>query len=50
LKPPLAFFNAGNFTCPCIAEWADDTVKVAYTVWGQGIKLATVKLATVDSA
>jgi hypothetical protein len=31
-------------------EWAEDTVKVAYTVWGKGLKLATVKLATVDTA
>jgi len=31
-------------------EWADDTVKVSYTAWGQGMKLATVKLATVETA
>ena len=33
---------------PCIVEWSDDTVKIAYTVWGKGLKLATLKLATVD--
>ena len=40
---------AGNFSSPTIVEWADDTVKVAYTVWGQGLKLASIKLATVES-
>lgn len=40
---------AGNFACPTIVEWTDDTVKIVYTVWGTGLKLATVKLATVDS-
>ena len=33
---------------PCIVAWSDDTVKIAYTVWGKGLKLATLKLATVD--
>lgn len=50
---PLAMVEedaTGNFSCPSIVEWADDTVKVAYTVWGKGVKLATVKLATVDTA
>lgn len=41
---------AGNFACPSIVEWAEDTVKVVYTSWGAGLKLATVKLATVDAA
>lgn len=38
----------GNFSSPSIAEWSEDTVQVAYSVWGEGLKLATVKLATVD--
>lgn len=49
---PLAVIEddlKGNFTSPSIVEWSDDTVKVAYTVWGEGIKLATIKLATVES-
>ncbi|KAL4445290.1 hypothetical protein ABPG77_011115 [Micractinium sp. CCAP 211/92] len=49
---PLAIIEEdpkGNFACPSIVEWLDDTVKIAYTVWGTGLKLATVKLATVDS-
>lgn len=33
---------------PCIVAWADDTVKIAYTVWGKGLKLTTVKLVTVE--
>ena len=49
LLPPPLLPAAGNFSSPTIVEWADDTVKVAYTVWGQGLKLATVKLATVES-
>ncbi|KAI3428719.1 hypothetical protein D9Q98_007543 [Chlorella vulgaris] len=50
---PLAMVEedaTGNFTSPSIVEWADDTIKVVYTVWGTGLRLATVKLATVDSA
>lgn len=48
--PPLLLrCAAGNFACPSIIEWTEDTVKIAYTVWGTGIKLASVKLATVDS-
>jgi hypothetical protein len=46
----LLLIPAGNFTSPSIVEWADDTIKVVYTVWGTGLRLATVKLATVDSA
>lgn len=49
---PLAIVEEdpkGNFSCPSIVEWADDTVKVSYTVWGEGVKLATIKLATVDA-
>ncbi|PRW44584.1 BNR Asp-box repeat [Chlorella sorokiniana] len=49
---PLAVIEEdpkGNFSCPSIVEWTDDTVKIVYTVWGEGIKLATVKLATVES-
>lgn len=38
-----------NYSNPCIVEWSEDTVKVAYTVWGEGLKLATVKLATVEA-
>jgi hypothetical protein len=34
---------------PCIVGWSEDTVKIAYTVWSKGLKLATLKLATVDS-
>ena len=33
---------------PCIVAWAEDTIKVAYTVWGKGLKLCTLKLITVD--
>ena len=33
-----------------MVEWSDDTIKVAYTVWGKGLRLATVKLATVEAA
>lgn len=33
---------------PCIVHYNDNTVKVAYTVWGKGLKLATIALATVD--
>ena len=40
----------GKLTDPCILEWSDDTVKVAYTVWGQGLKLATLRLATVENS
>ncbi|PSC75556.1 BNR Asp-box repeat [Micractinium conductrix] len=50
---PLAIIEEdpkGNFACPSIVEWAEDTVKVVYTSWGAGLKLATVKLATVDAA
>jgi BNR repeat-like domain len=36
------------FCNPCINEWAEDTVLVVYTVWGKGLKLATLKLATID--
>ena len=39
-----------NFSCPSVVEWSDDTIKVAYTVWGKGLRLATVKLATVEAA
>lgn len=49
---PLAIIEEdpkGNFSSPSIVEWSDDTVKVAYTVWGQGLKLASIKLATVDT-
>jgi len=38
-----------SLTSPAIAQWSDDTVKVAYTVWGRGIKLATIKLPIVDT-
>jgi predicted neuraminidase len=37
-----------NYSYPSIVEWSEDTVKIAYTVWGVGLKLATVKLATVE--
>lgn len=37
-----------KFTHPSITQWNDDTVKVAYTVWDRGLKLATIKLATVE--
>lgn len=40
----------GNLLNPTLTEWTEDTVKVAYTVWGAGIKVATVKLATVEAA
>jgi hypothetical protein len=30
-------------------EWSEDTVKVAYTVWGRGIRLASIKLAVVEA-
>ena len=41
--------SAGPIFCnPCIKEWAEDTILVAYTVWGKGLKFATLKLATVD--
>jgi hypothetical protein len=39
----------GNFSYPCIVAWSEDTVKIAYTVWGTGLRLATVKLATVEA-
>lgn len=39
----------GNFSYPSIVEWSEDTVKVAYTVWGKGIRLASIKLAVVES-
>lgn len=47
--PHQPAMHAGNFACPSIVEWSDDTVKVVYTVWGEGVRLATIKLATVDS-
>jgi predicted neuraminidase len=40
--------NGTIFCNPSIKEWAEDTVLVVYTVWGKGLKLATLKLATVD--
>jgi hypothetical protein len=41
--------SSGAIFCnPCIKEWAEDTVLVVYTVWGKGLKLSTLKLATVD--
>ena len=39
---------AGTYLSPTIIEWSEDTVKLAYSVGGQGLKLATVKLATVE--
>ena len=48
--PPSCFLLGANFSCPSVVEWSDDTIKVAYTVWGQGLRLATVKLATVEAA
>ena len=40
---------AEHLSSPAIVRWSDDsTVKVAYAVWGRGLKLATVKLETVD--
>lgn len=40
---------AGKYSCPSIIQWSDDTVKVSYTVWGEGLRLATIQLATAES-
>lgn len=44
----IAISAPPNLSFPCIVEWSEDTVKVAYVVFNEGIKLATAKLATVD--
>lgn len=31
-----------------MVQWSEDTVKICYTVWGEGLRLASVKLATVE--
>jgi len=41
--------NAVNYSYPCITQWTEDTVKVVYTVWGEGLRMATATLATVDT-
>jgi hypothetical protein len=41
--------NAVNYSYPCITQWTEDTVKVVYTVWGEGLRMATATLATTDT-
>jgi predicted neuraminidase len=41
--------NALNYSYPCITQWTEDTVKVVYTVWGEGVRMVTATLATVDT-
>jgi hypothetical protein len=51
LRVTLSFpcFHAGKFSCPCIVQWSEDTVLVSYTVWGAGLRLATIRLATAEA-
>eukprot|EP00238_Polyblepharides_amylifera_P013106 CAMPEP_0196574354 /NCGR_PEP_ID=MMETSP1081-20130531/4083_1 /TAXON_ID=36882 /ORGANISM="Pyramimonas amylifera, Strain CCMP720" /LENGTH=387 /DNA_ID=CAMNT_0041892349 /DNA_START=68 /DNA_END=1231 /DNA_ORIENTATION=+ len=39
----------GNFAYPTPIEWEDGIVKVAYTVWNGGLRVATVNLAPSKS-
>ena len=34
----------GNFAYPTPIQWKEGVVKVAYSVWGQGLRIATVKV------
>jgi hypothetical protein len=34
----------GNFAYPTVLEWAPGVLKIAYTFWGQGLRIATVAL------
>eukprot|EP00976_Prorocentrum_cordatum_P109053 1194955-Prorocentrum_minimum.AAC.3 len=40
----------GNFAYPTVIEWEPGVVKVAYTFWGQGLRIATVTLPSECSA
>ena len=40
--------SSGILVNPCIVRWSDDIVMIGYTEWGVGLKLATIKLATME--
>mmetsp|Transcript_12234 Transcript_12234/g.38752 ORF Transcript_12234/g.38752 Transcript_12234/m.38752 type:complete len:90 (-) Transcript_12234:49-318(-) len=33
---------AGHFSYPTVMEWEPGVLKVAYSVWGEGLRLATL--------
>lgn len=46
---PQASTMPGVISSPSIVAWSEDTVKVAYSVQGSGLRLTTAQLAVVQS-